>query len=413
MDILRFITAGNVDDGKSTLIGRLLHDSKSILTDQLEALQISSIKNGNGNIDLAQLTDGLRAEREQGITIDVAYKYFSTPKRKFIIADTPGHFQYTRNMVTGASNSNLSIILVDARNGITEQTKRHSIITSLLGVSCLVICINKMDLINFSEEIFNKIVDEYKVFASKLDVKEIYFIPISALLGDNVVDQSYNMVWYNGKSLLHFLEEVHVEANHNYEFSRFPIQWVVRPRNDELHDYRGYAGKIISGVFKKGDKIKGLPSGFSSKIKSIEIFGNEVEEAYAPMSVIIHLNDDLDISRGDVIVNENNLPETAREFEAVLCWMDNVPLLSGKKYFLQHNSNLVRCIIKEIIHKIDVNSFEEITDNTGINLNDICKVKIKSAQPISFDSYKKNKANGSFILIDESSNITAGAGMIS
>jgi sulfate adenylyltransferase subunit 1 len=251
MDILRFITAGNVDDGKSTLIGRLLHDSKSILTDQLEALQISSKKNGNGNIDLAQLTDGLRAEREQGITIDVAYKYFSTPKRKFIIADTPGHFQYTRNMVTGASNSNLSIILVDARNGITEQTKRHSIITSLLGVSCLVICINKMDLINFSEEIFNKIVDEYKVFASKLDVKEIYFIPISALLGDNVVDQSYNMVWYNGKSLLHFLEEVHVEANHNYEFSRFPIQWVVRPRNDELHDYRGYAGKIISGVFKK------------------------------------------------------------------------------------------------------------------------------------------------------------------
>ena len=413
MDILRFITAGSVDDGKSTLIGRLLYDSKSVLVDQLEAIK-NSKNNGHNEINLAFLTDGLRAEREQGITIDVAYKYFNTAKRKFIIADTPGHFQYTRNMVTGASNSDLAIILIDARNGINEQTKRHSIISSLLEIFHLVICINKMDLVDYSEEIFENIVNDFKNFSSGLSFKEIGFIPISALLGDNVVEKSRKMPWYEGKSLLNHLEEVHIEPHHNLD-SRFPVQWVIRPHNGELHDYRGYAGKIISGVFKKGDKVVGLPSGFSTTIKNIEIFGNDVEEAFAPMSVVIHLSDDLDIHRGDVIAKESDesvLPVVSKDIEAIVCWMDTKPLQKGNKYLLQHNSRVVKCVIKDIIHKIDVNSLGEIKDPDTINLNDICKVKIKTANPLSYDEYKKNRANGNFILIDELSNTTAGAGMI-
>lgn len=412
MDILRFTTAGNVDDGKSTLIGRLLYDSKSILSDQLEAIKKSNGNNGNGEINLSLLTDGLRAEREQGITIDVAYKYFQTPKRKFIIADTPGHFQYTRNMVTGASNSNLSIILIDARNGVTEQTKRHSIISSLLGIQNLVICINKMDLVNYSEEIFNQTVEEYNKFASKLDKKEIEFIPISALIGDNVVEISGKMSWYSGKSLLHYLEEIEIELVSSFNFARFPVQWVIRPGNNGYHDYRGYAGKIISGVFKKGDAVSIMPSGFSSVVKSVEIFGKEVEEAFAPMSVVLHLNDDFDVSRGDVIVKEDNQPKVSSAFEAVICWMDSKPLEKGNHYFLQHNSSLVKCVVKDINYKIDVNTLDKLKEITSANLNDICEIKIKTASPISFDGYRENRANGGFILIDEHTNVTAGAGMI-
>jgi len=412
MDILRFTTAGSVDDGKSTLIGRLLYDSKSILSDQLEAIKKSTKNNGNGEIDFSLLTDGLRAEREQGITIDVAYKYFQTSKRKFIIADTPGHFQYTRNMVTGASNSNLSIILIDARNGVTEQTRRHSIISSLLGIHNLVICVNKMDLIDYSETIFNQIVEEYRTFASKLDLKEIEFIPVSALVGDNVVEKSDRMPWYKGKSLLHYLEEVQVKTGSELNFSRFPVQWVIRPGNNGYHDYRGYAGKIISGIFKKGDDVFVMPSGFNSTIKAIEIFGKDVEEAFAPMSVILHLSDDFDVSRGDVIVKKDNKPIVSTNFEAVVCWMDTRPLKKGNKYFLQHNSRLVKCVVKNINYKVDVNTLDKLKEIDSVNLNDICEVKIKTSSPISFDGYRRNRANGGFILIDENSNITAGAGMI-
>lgn len=412
MDILRFTTAGSVDDGKSTLIGRLLYDSKSILSDQLEALQRSTRNNSNGEIDLSLLTDGLRAERQQGITIDVAYKYFSTPKRKFIIADTPGHLQYTRNMVTGASNSTLSVILIDARNGVTEQTKRHSIISSLLGIQNLVICVNKMDLVGYSENIFREIVEEYKKFASKLDVKEIEFIPVSALIGDSVVEKSDKMQWYKGKSLLQYLEEVKVESNNELSLSRFPVQWIIRPGNNGYHDYRGYAGKIISGVFKKGDEIFVSPSGFNSTIESIEIFGKEVKEAFAPMSVVLHIADDVDISRGDVIVKKDNKPVVSQDIKAIVCWMEAKPLVKGNKYFLQHNSKLVKCVVKDIIYKIDVNTLDKLNGTDSINLNDICEVKIKTASPISFDPYKKNRANGGFILIDENDNVTAGAGMI-
>jgi len=412
MDILRFTTAGSVDDGKSTLIGRLLYDSKSILSDQLEAIKKSTKNNGNGEIDFSLLTDGLRAEREQGITIDVAYKYFQTSKRKFIIADTPGHFQYTRNMVTGASNSNLSIILIDARNGVTEQTRRHSIISSLLGIHNLVICVNKMDLIDYSETIFNQIVEEYRTFASKLDLKEIEFIPVSALVGDNVVEKSDRMPWYKGKSLLHYLEEVQVKTGSELNFSRFPVQWVIRPGNNGYHDYRGYAGKIISGIFKKGDDVFVMPAGFNSTIKAIEIFGKDVEEAFAPMSVILHLSDDFDVSRGDVIVKKDNKPKVSTDFEAVVCWMDTRPLKKGNKYFLQHNSRLVKCVVKNINYKVDVNTLDKLKEIDSVNLNDICEIKIKTASPLSFDGYKRNRANGGFILIDENSNITAGAGMI-
>jgi sulfate adenylyltransferase subunit 1 len=412
MDILRFITAGSVDDGKSTLIGRLLYDSKSILIDQLEAIEKQSRNREDGEIDLALLTDGLRAEREQGITIDVAYKYFSTPKRKFIIADAPGHIQYTRNMVTGASNSELAIILVDARNGVVEQTRRHSIIASLLKIPHIVVAINKMDLVDYSEDVYNNIVIDYEKVAKSLGLKDVKYIPISALNGDNIVDKSENLSWYEEESLLHYLENIELESDINLTDARFPVQYVIRPQAPELHDYRGYAGKIISGIYKKGDKVVVMPSGVSSVIKAIELGGNEVEEAFAPQSVVMHLEDDVDISRGDMIVLADNQPKTEQEFETLLCWMGNKPLVPGNKYFLQINSRVVRSIVKDIEYKLDVNTLEKEYAPEKVGLNDIIKVTIKTAQPISFDSYKDLRENGGAILIDETSCVTVGACMI-
>ena len=412
MDILRFITAGSVDDGKSTLIGRLLYDSKSILIDQLEAIEKQSKNKEDGEIDLALLTDGLRAEREQGITIDVAYKYFSTPKRKFIIADAPGHIQYTRNMVTGASNSDLAIILVDARNGVVEQTRRHSIIASLLNIPHIVVAINKMDLVEYSQDVYNNIIIDYAEVAKSLDLKDVTYIPISALNGDNIVERSLNLSWYEGDSLLHYLENVEVKNDINYTDARFPVQYVIRPQTDELHDYRGYAGKINSGVYRKGDKVIVQPSGIESTIKAIEIAGKEVEVAYAPQSVVIHLEDDIDVSRGDVIVHRNNQPAVENELDVLLCWMGNKPLIPGNKYFLQLNSRVVRSVVKEIEYRLDVNSLQKDYTPTVVGLNDIIKAKIKTASPVPYDSYKKLRTNGGAILIDETSNVTVGACII-
>ncbi|PRY09704.1 sulfate adenylyltransferase subunit 1 [Pontibacter ummariensis] len=412
MDILRFITAGSVDDGKSTLIGRLLYDTKQIYIDQLEAIESSGRVNEDGQVDLSLLTDGLKAEREQGITIDVAYKYFSTPKRKFIIADAPGHVQYTRNMVTGASNSNLSIILVDARKGVQEQTRRHSIISSLLGIPHLVICINKMDLVGFDETVYNQIVEDYKQFAKKLNAKDITFIPISALKGDNVVDRSVLMPWYNGPSLLEHLEQVPVSSDFNLENARFPVQYVIRPHTHEHHDYRGYAGKVISGTYRKGDKVTVLPSGLTSTIKSVELGGKELEEAFAPMSVVLQLEDDVDISRGDVIVKEEENLEVTKEFEALVCWMNNKPLKPGAKLLLRHNSTETRAIVRQIQYKVDVNGLDNILDADQVQLNDICRVQLKTATPLLLDKYEDNRANGGFILVDETSFTTVGAGMV-
>jgi len=412
MDILRFITAGSVDDGKSTLIGRLLYDSKSVLIDQLEAIEKQSKNKNDGEIDLALLTDGLRAEREQGITIDVAYKYFSTPKRKFIIADAPGHIQYTRNMVTGASNSELAIILIDARNGVVEQTRRHSIIASLLNLPHVVVAINKMDLVNYSEDIYNNIVIEYQKVAKTLGLKNIKYIPISALNGDNIVETSEKLPWYEGDSLLHYLENVKLDSDVNLANARFSVQYVIRPQAPELHDYRGYAGKIISGIYRKGDKINVLPSGVESTIKAIEIAGKEVPEAFAPQSVILHLEDDIDISRGDMIVPTNNQPKLEQEFEALICWMDSKPLIPGNKYLLQTNSRVVRSVVKEIQYQLDVNTLEKNESPAKAVLNDIIKVNIKTASPVAFDSYKELRQNGGAILIDETSCVTVGACMI-
>lgn len=352
MDLLRFITAGSVDDGKSTLIGRLLYDSKSIFEDQLEAIE-KNARGNNGQINLALLTDGLKAEREQGITIDVAYKYFSTPKRKFIIADAPGHVQYTRNMVTGASNSNLAIILIDARKGVIEQTYRHSYITSMLRIPHLVVCVNKMDLVEFSQTRYEEIKADYLNFASRLDIKDIEFIPISALNGDNVVDKSENLSWYDGRTLLNHLEEVYIESDENIEDARFPVQYVIRPLSDEHHDYRGYAGQVRSGIFRKGDSITVLPSGFTSTIESIDTYDGEVKEAFPPMSVTIRLKDEIDISRGDMIVLSEGLPIVSQDLEANICWMDSKALLSGNKYILRQTTNAVKAIVKEIEFKID------------------------------------------------------------
>ena len=412
MDILRFITAGSVDDGKSTLIGRLLYDSKSILIDQLEAIEKQTKNREDGEIDLALLTDGLRAEREQGITIDVAYKYFSTPKRKFIIADAPGHIQYTRNMVTGASNANLAIILVDARNGVAEQTRRHTIIASLLGIKHVVLAINKMDLVGYSEDVYNNIVIDYEQVAKTLGLKNIKYIPISALHGDNIVDLSDKYPWYNGDSLLHYLETVDTHTDINLTDARFPVQYVIRPQTEELHDYRGYAGKITSGIYKKGDQVIVLPAGIESTISKIEIAGNEVEEAFAPQSVVLHLQDDIDISRGDLIVQKNNQPKTEQEIEVLLCWMDNKPLIKGNKYLLQLNSRVVRTLIKDIEYKLDVNSLEKIYEFEKTGLNDIVKATLKTASPLPFDSYKDLPNNGGAILIDETSLVTVGACML-
>ena len=412
MDILRFITAGSVDDGKSTLIGRLLYDSKSIMIDHLEAIEKQSKNKEEGEIDLALLTDGLRAEREQGITIDVAYKYFSTPKRKFIIADAPGHIQYTRNMVTGASNSDLAIILVDARHGVIEQTRRHSIIASLLNIPHVVVAINKMDLVEYSQDVYNNIVIDYAKVAESLGLKDITYIPISALNGDNIVDKSENFSWYTGSCLLDILENVKLENDINYTDARFPVQYVIRPQTEELHDYRGYAGRVISGIYKKGDKIVVQPSGLESTISLIEIAGKPAEEAFAPQSVILHLEDDIDISRGDVIVKNDNQPSVENEVDALVCWMGNKPLAPGNKYILQINSRTVKAVVKEIEYKLDVNSLLELPAPEQASLNDIVKVKIKTASPIPFDSYKKLRVNGGAILIDETSNVTVGACMI-
>jgi sulfate adenylyltransferase subunit 1 len=412
MDILRFITAGSVDDGKSTLIGRLLYDSKNILIDQLEQLEKQSKNKEAGEIDLAYLTDGLRAEREQGITIDVAYRYFSTPKRKFIIADAPGHVQYTRNMITGASNANLIIILIDARQGVVEQTRRHSIIASLLNIRHVVVAINKMDLVNYSRDVFNNILIDYAEVVKSLGLNDVHYIPVSALQGDNVVDKSQKMNWYDGESLLHLLENVEIQQDVNLTDARFPVQYVIRPQTEELHDYRGYAGKIISGVYKKGDKVVVLPSRVPSTVKSVEIGGQEVEEAFAPQSVVIQLEDDIDIGRGDLIVKEENLPETNNEFEALLCWMDNKPLAAGNKYYLQLNSRLVRSIVREVEYKLNVNTLEKEYNPVSVGLNDIVKVTIKTASDVPFDPYKTLQSNGGAILIDETSNVTVGACMI-
>ncbi len=412
MDILRFITAGSVDDGKSTLIGRLLYDSKSILADQMAAIEKQSKNKDKGEIDLAILTDGLRAEREQGITIDVAYKYFSTPKRKFIIADAPGHIQYTRNMVTGASNSDLVVILIDARKGVIEQTKRHSIIASLLALPHVVVAINKMDLVNYDENVYNKIVSDYKNIQEQLGIKNPTFIPISALSGENIVDPSTNMKWYKGETLLTILESVELTNDINLTDTRFPVQYVIRPQTDDLHDYRGYAGKLTSGILKVGDKVSVLPHGHKNTIKLIEKDGKPIDEAFAPQSVIVHLADEIDISRGDVIVIEGNEPIVTQDIEVILCWMDSKAMEVGSKYLIQHNNKQIRCAVKGIEYKLDVNTLEKQTSVVSAQLNDVCKVTLKTARPIAVDSYHKLRTNGGAILIDETSYVTVGACII-
>ena len=384
MDLLRFTTAGSVDDGKSTLIGRLLYDSKSIFEDQMEAIQLVSERKGEEHVNLALLTDGLRDEREQGITIDVAYRYFATPQRKFIIADTPGHIQYTRNMVTGASTANLAIILIDARHGIVEQTKRHSFIASLLGIPHIVYCINKMDLVDYSQDVYNKLVKDLEAFSAKLETKDVRFIPISALKGDNVVHRSEKMDWFEGATLMHTLETVHIASDHNHIDCRFPIQNVIRPQTTEHHDYRGYAGRIAGGVFKKGDAVMVLPSGFTSKIKSIDTFDGEIDEAFAPMSVAMTLEDDIDISRGDMIVRENNKPEVSQDIEAMICWMGDSPLKEKGKYALKHTSKDARCMVKEIKYKVDINTLHRNEEDKVIASNDIARVTLRTTSPFIY-----------------------------
>jgi sulfate adenylyltransferase subunit 1 len=412
MELLRFTTAGSVDDGKSTLIGRLLYDSKSIFEDQLEAIKESSKKRGEETVNLALLTDGLRAEREQGITIDVAYRYFATPKRKFIIADTPGHIQYTRNMVTGASSANLAIILVDARKGIVEQTHRHTFIASLLQIPHIIICVNKMDLVDYDAATYHKVVEEFKAFSAKLDVSDVTFLPISALNGDNVVDRSEKMPWYDGSTLLYTLENVHIGSDHNHIDCRFPVQNVIRPQTDEYHDYRGYAGRIAGGVFKSGDKVVALPSGFTSSIKSIDGLEGNSDEAFAPMSVTITLNDEIDISRGDMIVKEGNLPKQSQDLDVMVCWMNEKPLIPRGKYSIKHTTRDARCIIKDIKYKVNVNTLHRQEDDVTIGLNDIGRISIRTTKPLFVDSYRRNRLTGSLIIIDEGTNETVAAGMI-
>jgi len=413
MELLRFTTAGSVDDGKSTLIGRLLYDSKSIFEDQLEAVKKASIQKGNDYINLALLTDGLRSEREQGITIDVAYRYFATPKRKFIIADTPGHVQYTRNMVTGASTANAALILIDARNGVTEQTHRHTYIASLLQIPHIIVCINKMDLVDYDQKTYEEIRDKFAQFAQTIDVKDFLFVPISALKGDNVVDASANMPWYDNGTLMEILETLHVENDYNFTDARYPVQYVIRPLTDEHHDYRGYAGRVAGGVFNKGDEVIVLPSGLKSKISSIDTFNGEIDKAFPPMSVSLSLTDDIDICRGDMIAKPDNMPEVSQDIEATICWMNQKPLNTSRKYVLMHTSNEVKCMVKEILCKVNVNTLEEIVDDKEVGLNTIAKVKIRTTKPLIFDAYKRNRVTGSFILIDEATNETIGVGMIS
>lgn len=412
MELLRFTTAGSVDDGKSTLIGRLLYDSKSIFEDQYEAVKTASERRGEEGVNLALLTDGLRSEREQGITIDVAYRYFSTPKRKFIIADTPGHIQYTRNMVTGASTANVALILIDARNGVVEQTRRHAIIASLLQIPHVLVCINKMDLVDWKEEAYDSIKDEFEKFAAKLDVKDVSFIPVSALKGDNVVDRSTNMDWYEGATLMYYLENVHIASDHNFIDTRFPVQYVIRPQSDDYHDYRGYAGKVAGGILKKGDNVMLLPSGFTSTITKIDTFDGEVEEAFPPMSVTVLLKDDLDLSRGDMIVRKNNLPETTQDLEVMVCWFNEKNLQPRGKYTILHTTQEARCIIKEVRYKLDINTLHRELEDKTIKMNDIARVVIRTTKPLFADAYRKNRITGSIIFVDEGTNETVGAGMI-
>lgn len=412
MELLRFTTAGSVDDGKSTLIGRLLYDSKSIFEDQVKQIEQASIKKGLDHVDLSLFTDGLKDEREQGITIDVAYRYFATPKRKFIIADTPGHVQYTRNMVTGASTANLALILVDARKGVIEQTKRHTFIASLLQIPHVFVCINKMDLVDYSQEAYDKVVKEYSDFAAKLNVKDVRFIPMSALHGDNVVIRGENMRWYKGGTLLNNLETVHISADHNLRDCRFPIQTVIRPHSDEYHDFRGYAGRIAGGVFKKGDKVVALPLGLESTISGIHTLTGELDEAFPPMSVTITLKDDIDISRGDMLVRSENRPEDQQDLDVMLCWLNANPPRPKAKYVIKHTTAEARAMITDIQYKVDINTLHRIEDDKDIKMNDIARVTIRSTKPIFADSYVSNRVTGSLILVDESTNETIAAGMI-
>jgi len=411
-ELLRFTTAGSVDDGKSTLIGRLLYDSKSIFQDQLAAIENTSKKKGLDEIDFSLLTDGLKDEREQGITIDVAYRYFNTPNRKFIIADTPGHIQYTRNMVTGASTANAALILIDARNGVIEQTKRHSYIASLLQIPHVLVCINKMDLVNYDKGAFEKIKEQYKDFAAKLDIQDFKFIPISALKGDNVVNRSKNMEWYNGPTLLHSLENIPVANDLNHIDFRFAVQTVLRPHTDEYHDYRGYAGRISSGILRIGDQVTALPSQMQSRVKKMHCANLEIQEAYAPQSISIELEDDIDISRGDMIVKTTNQPQNSQEIDAMICWMGENPMQLNGKYSIQHTTRSGRAIIKEIVYVVDLNELKRIEGKTSMEKNGIARIKIKTTTPLFFDSYRTNRNTGSFILIDETNFNTVGAGMI-
>jgi bifunctional enzyme CysN/CysC len=413
MELLRFATAGSVDDGKSTLIGRLLYDSKAIFEDQLEAVERTSLQRGDEYTNLALLTDGLRAEREQGITIDVAYRYFATPKRKFIIADTPGHIQYTRNMVTGASTADLALVLVDARNGLVEQSRRHAFIASLLRIPHLVLCVNKMDLVDYDQAVFERIKDEFRAFATKLAITDLAFVPISALHGDNVVERSANMPWYEGGSLLHHLEEVHIASDRTPIDARFPVQYVVRPQSDKWHDYRGYAGTIAGGVFKPGDEVTVLPSGFTSRIRSIDTFDGPVDEAFDPMSVTITLEDDIDVSRGDLICRVHNQPHVGQDIDAMVCWMgEATQLTQGSKLGLKHTTRSVRALVKDLQYRLDVNTLHRDEAVQGLALNEIGRVSLRTTQPLFFDDYARNRTTGSFILIDEATNRTVGAGMI-
>jgi sulfate adenylyltransferase subunit 1 len=413
VDLLRFTTAGSVDDGKSTLIGRLLYDSKNIFEDQLEAIEASSKRRGDDNVNLALLTDGLKAEREQGITIDVAYRYFATPKRKFIIADTPGHIQYTRNMVTGASTANLAIILVDARKGVIEQTCRHSFIADLLRIQHVVVAVNKMDLVDYSEEVYDGIVARFKEFSSRLNnLIDVSFLPISALHGDNVVEKSANMDWYSGSTLLYHLETVYIGADHNHVQARFPVQWVIRPHSDEYHDFRGYAGRVAGGVFKPGDEVRVQPSGFSSRIKAIHAADGELSEAFAPLSCSILLEDEIDISRGDMIVKLNNPPEKGQDIGAMICWFGDNQMRVGGKYALRHTTKEVKAIVRELSYKININTLHKIEDDKEFGLNEIGRVQLHTSAPLYYDSYKDNRVTGSFVLIDEQTNETVAAGMI-
>ena len=412
MDLLRFTTAGSVDDGKSTLIGRLLYDSKAIFEDQLDAVERASTSAGDAHVNLALLTDGLRDEREQGITIDVAYRYFATPRRKFIIADTPGHIQYTRNMVTGASTANLAIVLVDARHGVLEQTCRHAFIASLLRIQHLILCVNKMDLVDYEEEPFIKIKEAFAQFSSKLNIPDIIYIPISALKGDNVVHKSENMAWYGGGSLLYTLENVQVSSDYNLVDSRFPVQRIIRPQSDEYHDYRSYAGRVAGGVFKPGDEVIALPSGLTTTVAFIDTIDGELQEAYPPMSVAMRLSDDLDVTRGDMLAKPDNQPTVGQDIDLMVCWLHEKALVPGGKYALRHTTQEGRCIVKEVKYKVDINTLHRSEDDKNIGLNDIGRIRIRTTTPLLYDPYQKNRTTGSLILIDEFSNETLAAGMI-